>query len=208
MKVKEKKEQVKGKVFGYCRVSTDKQDNERQANDILEYAERQGLGNVTMVRETISGSKEKPELERLLTELKQGDSLLVWELSRLSRSGVSAVFEIVGKVRRVGAVLIETNSGKVLDDSISTDMIVFAMGLSAKIEKQMISDRTKSALRKLKEGGIKLGRPEGKSKIDDMKEEVEKYQRMKLSKSKIAELLKVSRSAYLNWLDKEKSNKG
>jgi DNA invertase Pin-like site-specific DNA recombinase len=67
----------------------------------------------------------------------------------------------------------------------------------------MISDRTKSALKARKAAGVKLGRPEGKSKLDGSKEEIEKYQKLGINKSAIAKLLGYSRSAYLHWLAKE-----
>ena len=69
--------------------------------------------------------------------------------------------------------------------------------------KEMISERTKSALRMRKEKGMKLGRPAGKSKLDERKVEIEGYQKMELSKAKIAKLLGCSRTTYLAWLEKE-----
>ena len=69
----------------------------------------------------------------------------------------------------------------------------------------MISERTKSALQARKAQGVKLGRPAGKSKLDYKREEIEKYQKLGLNKSSIAKLLGCSRSAYLNWLEKEKA---
>jgi len=192
-----------GRVYGYCRVSTDGQDTERQVGEILDYAKKHGLGDVTLFRETISGTKEKPELERLIGQLRAGDTLAVWELSRLTRSGISAVFEIAGRVRKAGAVLLETSSGRVIGNDTNGEVYLFALGLSAKIEKEMISERTKSALRMRKEKGMKLGRPAGKSKLDERKIEIEGYQKMELSKAKIAKLLGCSRTTYLAWLEKE-----
>jgi len=207
-KKKEAEKIEAGRVYGYCRVSTDKQDSERQQSEILDYAKKHGLGDVTIFRETMSGTKEKPELERLLSGLKQGDTLAVWELSRLTRSGISAVFEIAGRVRKAGAVLLETSSGRVIGNDTNGEVYLFALGLSAKIEKEMISERTKSALKMRKEKGMILGRPAGKSKLDEKKLEIQGYQKMELSKAKIAKLVGCSRSTYLAWLEKETEKAG
>jgi DNA invertase Pin-like site-specific DNA recombinase len=193
------------RVIGYCRVSTDEQDAERQVGEILSYCERERLGAPVIVRETASGAGERPELERVLAGLQPGDTLAVWELSRLTRGGVAALFSIAEKIRQAGGRLLETKSGTIIDSTVAGEAYVFALGLAARIERDMISDRTKSALRARKAAGVKLGRPEGRSKLDEKKEEIERYQKLGINKSAIAKLLGCSRSAYLNWLAKEKA---
>lgn len=192
-----------GRVYGYCRVSTDGQENERQVGEILDYAKKHGLGDVTIFRETVSGTKEKPELERLIGQLRAGDTLAVWELSRLTRSGMLALAEITGKVLKVGALILETRTGQIIKGDVMGEMYLSVLGLASRIERDMIAERTKSALRMRKEKGMILGRPAGKSKLDERKVEIEGYQKMELSKAKIAKLLGCSRTTYLAWLEKE-----
>jgi DNA invertase Pin-like site-specific DNA recombinase len=79
---------IKPRVYGYCRISTDKQDAERQVGEILSYCEKNGLGAPTIIRETASGAGERPELGKALAGLQEGDTLAVWELSRLTRGGL------------------------------------------------------------------------------------------------------------------------
>jgi DNA invertase Pin-like site-specific DNA recombinase len=191
------------RVYGYCRISTDKQDTERQVGEILSYCEKEGLGAPVIVRETASGAGERPELEKVLAGLQEGDTLAIWELSRLTRGGVAALFHIAEQVRKAGGRLLETKSGTVIDSTVAGEAYVFALGLAARIERDMISDRTKSALKARKAAGVKLGRPEGKSKLDVRQDEIEKYQKLGINKSAIAKLLGCSRSAYLHWLVKE-----
>lgn len=112
------------------------------------------------------------------------------------------MFEIAGRVRKAGAVLLETSSGRVIGGTIRTARCLFALGLSAKIEKEMISERTKSALRMRKEKGMILGRPAGKSKLDEKKVEIMGYQELGMSKAHIARRLGCSRTTYLAWLEK------
>ncbi len=193
------------RVIGYCRVSTDKQDAERQVGELLTYCSSHGLGDPVIVRETASGNKERPELERTLAGLRVGDTLAVWELSRLTRGGVGSLFGIVEQVRKAGASLIETKSGTVIDSTVAGEAYVFALGLAGRIEREMISQRTSSALQARKRAGVKLGRPAGKSKLDGHREEILRYQNLGLNKTSIAKLLGCSRATYLHWLSKESS---
>jgi DNA invertase Pin-like site-specific DNA recombinase len=158
---------------------------------------------VTIFRETISGTKEKPELERLIGQLRAGDTLAVWELSRLTRSGMSALVGITGRVQKAGAVIIETRSGQVIKNDAMGDMYLAMLGLAARIERDMISERTKSALKMRKEKGMTLGRPAGKSKLDEKKVEIMGYQELGMSKAHISRRLGCSRTTYLAWLEKE-----
>lgn len=194
---------VQSRVIGYCRVSTDKQDAERQVGEILSYCEKNKLSSPIIVRETASGAGDRPELEKILSGLQSGDTLAVWELSRLTRGGVAALFSIADQVRKAGGRLLETKSGTVIDSTVAGEAYVFALGLAARIERDMISDRTKSALQARKAMGVKLGRPQGQSKLDSKRDEIVKYQKLGINQTAIAKLIGCSRSAYIHWLQKE-----
>lgn len=191
------------RVIGYCRVSTDRQDGERQVTEILNYCHAHSLGDPVIVRETASGAKERPELERVLASLKPEETLAVWELSRLTRGGVGSLFGIVEQVRKAQARLLETKSGTIIDSSVAGEAYVFALGLAGRIERELISARTKSALAARKASGKKLGRPAGKSKLDEKRVEIGRYQALGINKTAISKLLGVSRATYLHWLSKE-----
>jgi DNA invertase Pin-like site-specific DNA recombinase len=188
------------RVWGYCRISTDRQDTERQVLEIADYAKAKGLGDVTFVRETVSGKDDKPELERVISSLQQGDILAVWELSRLTRASVGALFTIAERIRKAGASLLEVKSGTTISSDVAGEAYIFALGLAARIERELISDRTKSALRVRKEKGIKLGRPAGKSKLDEKKDEIDYLIGLGLSKAKTAEKIGCSRSTLDKYL--------
>ena len=191
-------------VFGYCRISTDKQESNRQVSEILTYCDKHDLGAPLVVRETITGSSaHKPELEKVLQNLATGDVVCVWELSRLTRGGVAALFGIVERISQAGAKLVETKSGTIIDASVAGEAYTFALGLAARIEREMIAERTRSALAAKKKQGIKLGRPRGKSKLDARRNDIEYWQAKGINKTNIARLLGVSRSAYLNWLRRD-----
>ena len=192
-----------GKVIGYARVSTDKQDAERQKLDIMAYCEKAGRPLSGVVVETVSSRKEKREVYQVVESLKAGDILVVTELSRLARSAIE-LDEICAKVIRAGATLKSLSPDFTVDGSIQGQTMKFAIGISAQMERDFISERTKSALKARKEQGVKLGRPKGKSKLDERRGDIEKYLELGINKSNIAKLLGCSRSALLNWLASNK----
>jgi len=198
-------ETEKARVIGYCRVSTDRQDAEHQVMQILSYCKENRLGNPVIVWETDSGAKERTELERVLASLKAGETILVFELSRLTRGGVGSLFGIVEQVRKAQARLVETKSGTVIDSSVAGEAYVFALGLAGRIERELISARTKSALAARKASGKKLGRPAGKSKLDEKRAEIARYQQLGINKTAISKLVGCTRATYLHWLKREGS---
>jgi len=82
---------------------------------------------------------------------------------------------------------------------------VFALGLAGRIERELISARTKSALAARKASGKKLGRPAGKSKLDEKRAEIARYQQLGINKTAISKLVGCTRATYLHWLKREGS---
>jgi len=162
-------EQTTGKVYGYARISTNGQDADRQQKDIFEYAAKHGLTAPTITTETISSRNGDRQVFALIDGLQKGDVLIVTELSRLARS-MMELNEMIAAVLKKGASIHVESNGKKIDngDDIETQCMIFALGLASQIERDMISERTKSALKARKAEGVKLGRPQGKGKkVDD-----------------------------------------
>ncbi len=128
-------------IYGYCRVSTDLQDNERQQQNIEQYANKQGLVIGAWCRETISSKKQVREIYRLIDMLQPGDVVIADEFSRLSRGGMIELSEIIGRFQKAKAALHITNGGYVIKGDGPMDYgmesIVFALGLAARIERDM-----------------------------------------------------------------------
>ena len=149
-------------IVGYLRVSTGKQLMINQKEEILRYAESKQIKVDQWVTEIVSGKKNEKErkLGSLLRKLKAGDTLIVTEISRLSRT-MTDIMAIMGKCLRKNIRLYTTREGYTFDDSINSKVLCFAFGLVAEIERNLISMRTKEALAMRKANGVVLGRRKG-----------------------------------------------
>lgn len=185
-------------IYGYIRVSTDHQDCENQKLGIENKAAALGLKIDKYIEDAgISGTKE-PEQRALggcLKKLKAGDVLICSELSRLGRK-LFMIMRILEHCMKCGAKVYTVKDGYELGDNIQSKVMAFAFGLSAEIERDLISQRTKEALLKLKKQGKKLGREVGsknkKRKLDDKIEIINDLLIKKVPKIQIAKKLKVS----------------
>ena len=148
--------------YGYIRVSSDKQTVENQRFEITKYCEAHGIAIDGWIEETISGTKspDKRKLGRLLKKIKTGDMIFCSEISRLGRS-LYMIMEILAICMEKGVTVQTIKDNFCLKDDIQSKVLAFAFGLSAEIERQLISQRTKEALELRKAQGIKLGRPKG-----------------------------------------------
>jgi putative DNA-invertase from lambdoid prophage Rac len=195
----------------YVRISTDKQEVENQKHRINEYAAGKGIKVDKWIIETVSSRKADREIYQLIDGLEPGDKIIITELSRLGRSGVTEVFNILGDIQKKKASLsviqdgIEIDSGKM---STQAEVMVFALGIASRLERELISERTKAALKSRKDQGVKLGRPEGYSVLTGREQELEKYLKLGINKSAIAKLLGCSRGAVYNFLRKKEVKQG
>ena len=164
-------------MVAYLRVSTLEQDLEKNKLEILKLAHEKELGRVTFIEETMSGktSWRKRKLAQLLNDLGEGDSILVSELSRLGRSMLECM-EILSIAMTKGIRIYAVKGNWQLDDSIQSKIVAMAFSMAAEIERDLISQRTKEALKARKAAGVKLGRPKGpgKSKLDPFRPENKK----------------------------------
>ncbi len=186
-------------VYGYIRVSTDRQTVENQRFEIKNFCKKNNMKIDGWISdEGISGTKdpEKRELGKLLEKAKAGDYILCSELSRLGRS-LMMIMAILNECTKKKVNIWTIKDNYRLDNDISSAVIAFAYGLSAQIERQLISQRTKEALARKKAEGVVLGRPKGhksaKTKLTGKEEQIIELLENNISYSAIGRLTKVHR---------------
>lgn len=185
-------------IYGYIRVSTDKQTVENQRYEINCFCKKENIEIGHWIEETISGTKEpeKRKLGKVLAKLRKDDILICAELSRLGRS-LLMIMDILNQClkREVQVWTIKDNYRLGVD--ISSKVLAFAFGISAEIERNLISQRTKEALARKRSEGVILGRPKGRKssrvKLTGREDEINRLLMRGYSKSKIARRLKVHR---------------
>mgnify|MGYP000570950219 CR=1 FL=1 len=114
------------------------------------------------VTEVVSGKTRERDrkLGTLLRRMKRGDTLVVTEISRLSRT-LTDIMSIMGRCLKKQINLYTTKEGYTFDNTINSKVLCFAFGLVAEIERNLISARTKEALAARREQGVILGRRKG-----------------------------------------------
>ena len=193
----------KHKTTAYLRVSTQGQDLDKNKADILAFANQRDLGHVTFVEEKISGtvSWKERKIKEVIDSLGAGDNLIVSELSRLGRSMLE-ILEILKIVKDKSCNLYAVKGGWELNDSLQSKIIATVMAMAAEIERDLMSQRIKEALRVKKESGVKLGRPPGpgKSKLDTFREEIAALLKNGSTKIFVARKYGCSVPTLYNWL--------
>lgn len=195
-------------TYCYIRVSTDRQTVENQHYEIDQFCRREGISADSWVMETISGSRDydKRELGRLLQQVCHGDLIICSELSRFGRS-LFMIMKILSICMERGCRVWTVKEGYRLGDDIQSKVLAFSFGLSAEIERQLISQRTKEALARKKAEGVRLGRPPGaennRYKLDDECDKIQKMLSSGTSKAEVARSLGVSKTTLLKWLRRQ-----
>jgi len=194
-------------IYGYIRVSSDKQTVENQRFEINNFCTKENLKIDGWIEETISGTKSynKRELGRLLKMATKDDLIICAELSRLGRN-LFMIMEILNICMTKECRVWTIKDNYRLGDDIQSKVLAFAFGLSAEIERNLISQRTKEALARKKAEGVILGRPKGrrsspeKHKLYGKDALITELLKEKISKRKIATICKVDRNTLARYL--------
>lgn len=192
-------------VIGYIRVSSNKQTVQHQHYEIQQFAEHNNINVDKWVEETITSRKplNKRKLGQLLDELQYGDILIAAEISRLGRSllEVMRILETcLNKNCQVWTLKEHYRLG------IQSKVMAFAFGLSAEIERNLISQRTKASLDSIRATGKKLGRPfaaqSKKLKLSRNTKKVKKLLDMGLTKYRVAKIMDVSPATITHFIQR------
>lgn len=150
-------------TYGYIRVSTDKQVIDNQRLEIERFCVSQNINIDGWIQETISGTKSysKRKLGTLLNIIQKGDLIICAELSRLGRT-LFMIMDILNICMKNECRVWTIKENYKLGEDIQSKVLAFAFGLSAEIERNLISQRTKEGLKRVMKEGKVLGRPKGK----------------------------------------------
>lgn len=181
--------------IGYARVSTADQNLDLQIS-ALEKA-----GCTTIFKEKRSAIKERPELDKMMSYLREGDIVVVWKLDRLARSlqHLLSIIEIL-KNRKIGFIS--------LSDNISTEthlgeFFLQISGAFSQLERNLIIERTKAGLQAAKERGVTLGRKRGFDEVArrKIKAVCDLYIHDEMTVSEICDSLGISTATLYRYLD-------
>lgn len=194
-------------IYGYIRVSSDKQTVENQRFEINNFCANEGLAIDGWIEETISGTKayDKRELGKLLNRVQKDDLIICAELSRLGRN-LFMIMEILNICMNKECRVWTIKDNYRLGDDIQSKVLAFAFGLSAEIERNLISQRTKEALARKRAEGVVLGRPKGSKtaperfKLYKKRTLISELLREGVSKRQIAKICKVDRGTLDRYL--------
>ncbi len=195
-------------IYGYIRVSSDKQTVENQRFEINNFCANQQMRIDGWIEETISGTKayNKRQLGVLLKRIQKDDLIICAELSRLGRN-LFMIMEILNICMTKECKVWTIKDNYRLGEDIQSKVLAFAFGLSAEIERNLISQRTKEALARKKAEGVVLGRPKGrktspdKYKLSGKETLIKELLAASVSKRKIAKICKVDRNTLARYIN-------
>jgi len=181
--------------IGYARVSTQDQNLDLQVDAL------RAAGCERVMTEKVSGAaKERPQLERLLEDVREGDVVVVWKLDRLGRS-LHHLVSVVHLLQERKAGLLSLNDP--IDTTTASGRLIFGVFASlAEFERELIRERTLAGLEAARARGRKGGRPEGLTKEAERKAIVAEilYKERKLSVHEIARELSISKTTLYKYL--------
>ncbi|CAG9368244.1 resolvase [Clostridium perfringens] len=152
-------------LVGYARVSTEDQNLDRQIDLLIDY----GVDKRNIYQEKISGTKtHREQLDKMIDELQEGDTVIIADLTRISRS-TKDLLDIIDRIKAKGASIksikdtwLDTSS----DNPYNSFLLTVMSGLS-QLERDLISQRTKEGLKSAKARGRNGGRPSKRNDKSD-----------------------------------------
>ncbi len=194
---------MKGKTYGYARVSTKDQNLDRQLCALREF----GIPEKQIFREKLSGRDfDRPVYQKLLKKLKPGDTLVIKSIDRLGRNYEEIIeqWRIITKEKQVTIVVLDipllsnVREGKDLTHMLISDIVLQLMSYMAQMEREFIHQRQAEGIAAARAKGVRFGR-KPKEKPYDFPLVFDQWKMGKLSARKAAKKLQVSRGTFMKW---------
>jgi DNA invertase Pin-like site-specific DNA recombinase len=182
------------KVIGYVRVSTDKQDVEKQKHLLLQYAQSRQLLITEFIHAEVSSQKSTQErrIDELLAKLAEGDTLLVAELSRLGRNMLQTL-NIINELSEKEVRIAFVRQPELSTTGQHAKLLLAIYSYFAETEREYISLRTRQGLAAAKVKGKTLGRPQGSRNkervLDPYRQQILGYLKMGLNLAAIMKII-------------------
>jgi DNA invertase Pin-like site-specific DNA recombinase len=157
----------------YARVSTAEQTADNQLLSLRAYAAARGLEIIAEYVDVASGADDKrPQLAAMMHDARRArfDLLLVWSLDRISRSGVFHTLELLERLDRAGVKFRALQQPDLDTSGPFGPVIIACFAALAKIERDLLRERTKAGLDRARAAGRQLGRPRRIADLVKMRE--------------------------------------
>lgn len=192
------------KTYGYVRVSSKDQKEDRQVDAMLDF----GVERANIVVEKMSGKDfERPGYKRLVRKMKQNDVLVVKSIDRLGRNyeDILEQWRYLTKNKKVCVVvmdmpLLDTRKDRDLTGTLIADMVLQIISYVAQTEREFIRQRQAEGIAAAKARGIKFGRAK-LERPENLQFLISEYKSGKISSRKAAAQLSVSHTTFLKWIN-------
>ncbi|MFT8363894.1 MAG: recombinase family protein [Sporolactobacillus sp.] len=194
-----------GKTYGYIRVSSRDQNEDRQLLAMRNFP----IPDTQIYMDKLSGKDfNRPQYQKIIRKLKAGDVLVIKSIDRLGRNykEILEQWRIITKEKQADMIvldmpLLETRRNKDLTGTLIADIVLQLLSYVAQTEREFIRQRQKEGIAAAKKRGIRFGRPPI-PKPKNFKQIKEKWQAKKLSSREAAKCLGVSQDTFLRWIRK------
>ncbi len=197
------------KIYGYIRVSSRDQNEERQVRAMEEF----GVPPSSMICDKQSGKDfERPGYKRLIKKIRSGDTLVIKSIDRLGRdyNEILEQWRIITKEKRADIVvldmpLLDTRSGRDLTGTLIADIVLQLLSYVAQTEREFIKQRQREGIENARANGVHLGR-KAAERPDNYEAVKDAWQKGTLTGRQAALELGVSHTLFRKWIANDKEN--
>jgi len=191
-----------GKLYGYIRVSTKEQNEDRQRLAMYEF----GIADRELYMDKQSGKDfERPNYKKLIRKLKPGDTLVIKSIDRLGRNyeEILEQWRIITREKKAAIVvldmpLLDTRQGRDLTGTLIADIVLQLLSYVAQTEREFIKRRQAEGIAAAKAKGVKFG-AQPMVRPSNYPEKLEQWQRGEISAREAARQIGVTHKTFLKW---------